>query len=87
MAGYFCQLAEGVLEPGHGDEQLHDLLLRGLDHLSVENASLRALHHFEKQLAQILGVCSGGRGADSLSAYLGKLPSTRGQILEMLGDH
>lgn len=86
MAAYFCQLAEAVLEPGHGDEQLYDLLLRGLDHLNVENASLRALHHFEKQLAQILGVYSGGRGADSLVAYLGKLPNTRGQIIKVLGD-
>lgn len=85
MAGYFCQLVEGAVEPGHADALLHDLLRRGLDHLDAEEPSLKALLHFERQLAEILGVSGAGRGEDALRDHIGKLPGARMEIMERLG--
>ncbi len=87
MAGYFCQLVEGAVEPGHADAPLHDLLRRALDHLDSEEPTLRALRHFEKQLAEILGVSDTGSGEDALRGHIGKLPAARKAIVERLeGD-
>ncbi|QTN31828.1 recombination protein O N-terminal domain-containing protein [Akkermansiaceae bacterium] len=86
MAGYFCQLVEAAVEPGHADAEMHDLLRRGLDHLDSEEPGLRAMLHFEKQMAGLLGI-SGGRAsvADSLLHHLGRLPASRKQLLERMG--
>jgi DNA repair protein RecO (recombination protein O) len=85
MAGYFCQLVEAAVEPGHADAPLHDLLRRGLDHLDTEDPTLRALRHFERQLAEILGVSGAGSGEEALRGHIGKLPSARKEIVERLG--
>ena len=85
MAGYFCQLVEAAVEPGHKDPPLHDLLRRALDHLDAHEPSLKALRHFERQLAEILGVSGAGSGEDALRSHIGKLPSARKEILERLG--
>lgn len=85
MAGYFCQLVEAGVEPEHRDAPLYDLLRRALDHLDAEEPSLRALHHFEKELLEILGI-SGGNGSveSTLREHLGSMPATRKQLLERL---
>ena len=85
MAGYFCQLVEATVEPGHADTLLHDLLRRGLDHLDVEEPSLKALRHFERRLAEILGVSGVGSGEDALRSHIGKLPGARMEVMEKLG--
>ncbi len=85
MAGYFCQLIEAGLEPNHPEPEIFDLLRRGLDYLDVESPGLRALQHFERQFAVILGVSRENRGAEqSLSEHLGGLPSIRNQLTENL---
>lgn len=86
MAGYFCQLIEAAMEPEHADEPLHNLLERALDHLDSNEPSLRALVHFEKQLAECLGI-SGGKGSagHALQGHLGGLPAARKQLLDRLG--
>lgn len=87
QAGYFCQLVEGSVEAGHADGEMHDLLRRGLDHLDAQGASMRAMLHFEKQLARLLGI-SGGRepGLECLKGHLGRIPATRAQLEERLGE-
>lgn len=85
MAGYFCQLIEAGLEPNHPEPEIFDLLRRGLDHLDGETASLRALQHFERQFAVILGVSRENRAAEqSLHDHLGGLPSSRKRLVEDL---
>lgn len=87
MAGYFCQLVEASVEPEHADETLYDLLRRGLDHLDGEEPTARALRHFEKQLAESLGISGGKESAEeALRKHLSSLPPTRKQILERLGE-
>lgn len=85
LAGYFCQLIDAAVEPEHPDEDLHDLLGRALDHLDEKPASFRALRHFERELARLLGVSHGERTADqSLVDVLGRLPATREDLVERL---
>jgi DNA repair protein RecO (recombination protein O) len=86
MAGYFCQLVEGSVETNHPDSPLYDLLRRGLDHLDAEEPTLKALRHFEKQLAEVLGVSGVGSGEEALRGHIGKLPASRKEILERLGE-
>lgn len=85
LAAYFCQLLEAAVEPEHPDPGLHDLLQRALDHINAAAPSLRALRHFESELARILGVSQiQGDASISLRDALGKLPISREQLMERL---
>jgi DNA repair protein RecO (recombination protein O) len=87
MAGYFCQLVEAGVEMNHPDAAVYDLLRRALDHLDQEAASLRAMRHFEKQFATILGISrENASGEQSLSEHLGGLPASRKRLVEDLAD-
>lgn len=85
MAGYFCQLVESGFELHHADGSVYDLLRRGLDYLNKEEANLRALKHFEVQLAEIMGISAGKGDVERvLREHLGSLPAARKQIFERL---
>ncbi len=56
LATYFVRLLEATTEPATPAPELHDLFQRALGHLASHVASHRALIHFEKQLAQLLGI-------------------------------
>ena len=83
LAGYCCQLLEMAVEPGHPEPGLHDLLKRGLDHFDVTAPSLRALRHFESELARILGVFHNQSESEvSLRDALGALPASRSDLMQ-----
>jgi DNA repair protein RecO (recombination protein O) len=85
LAAYCCQWIESAVEPEHAEPQLHDLLKRALDHLACKPPSLRALTHFEAELARILGVFDfQSPAAHSLRNALGFLPASRQELLERL---
>ena len=85
LAAYCCQLLETAVEPEHPDPGLHDLLKRVLDHLDAAPASLRALRHYETELARLLGVTHHQTPADlSLRNALGSLPASRSELIERL---
>ena len=85
LAAYCCQLLEMAVEPGHPEPELHDLLKRALDHLDTTAPALRALRHFEAELARLLGVFHSQRLAElSLRDALGTLPASRGELIERL---
>ena len=85
LAAYFCQLLEAAVEPEHPDAALHDLLKRALNHLDAAEPTLRALRHFESELARMLGVSHHRQSADaSLTEALGSLPATRSDLMERL---
>jgi len=87
MAGYFCQLAEAVVEPGHSEPEIFDLLGRALDHLENEPPTLRALRFYEAEIAKSLGISAHSRQAESaLREALGTLPSGRSRILDLLSE-
>jgi len=56
LAAYFVELIELVTESDHPAPELHDLLRRAFGHLNGHPASLRALQHFEAELARLLGI-------------------------------
>ncbi|MEO5713963.1 MAG: DNA repair protein RecO [Luteolibacter sp.] len=83
LAAYCCQLLEMAVEPEHPDPELHDLLLRALDHIEAAPASLKALRHFESELARLLGVSQiQGDASISLRDALGTLPASRSELIE-----
>lgn len=85
LAAYCCQLLETAVEPEHPDPGLHDLLKRALDHLDAAPASLRALRHYETELARLLGVTHHLSPADlSVRDALGSLPASRRELIERL---
>lgn len=85
MASYFCALCEHVIEAGHSDESMFDLLRRGLNYLDREGAGKRALEHFENELARMTGVWDGKRASYlAIEDAFGRLPKTRRQCLELL---
>jgi DNA repair protein RecO (recombination protein O) len=87
LAGYCGRLLEQAVEPGHPEPELYDLLRRALDHLDSAGASLRALAHFERELARLLGVDSGRRQPEvALRDALGDLPSIRRELAGLLGE-
>lgn len=86
LGAYFCQLLELAVEPEHPEPALFDLLRRALDHVAEQPPSLRALRHFESELARLLGVLHGHHEADAcLTEALGPLPGNRKILLETLG--
>ena len=56
LAAYFVELVELVTEAEHPVPELFDLLLRALGYLDNGPANLRALLHFESELARLLGI-------------------------------
>jgi DNA repair protein RecO (recombination protein O) len=87
LAAYFCQLLEAAVEPEHPEPGLHDLLRRALDHLDTQPASLRAMRHFESELARHLGVSHDPERAEvALRDSLGKLPASRDELMERLSS-
>lgn len=87
LAAYFGQLLEQVVEREHPVPELFDLLQRGLDYLAKEHANRKALLHYERQLAELLGVGHEGLNAGAaLERAFGGLPKGRLDCLALLND-
>lgn len=87
LAAYCCQLMESAVEPEHPEPGFYDLLKRALDHLGTAPPNLRALRHFETELARLLGVFHNQYQAEcSLRDALGTLPSSRRELVERLSS-
>ena len=81
VAAYFGQLLEMVLELNHAEPEIFALLQRGLAYLTEEGGNRKAVLHFEKEVARLLGL---GDGAQQgiFNAY-GKLPASRKHCLDL----
>ena len=87
LAAYCCQLLELAVEIEHPEPELFDLLERALNHVDVAAASLRAMHHFESELARLLGVSHDQTSAEiCLQNALGPLPGNRRLLIEQLSS-
>jgi DNA repair protein RecO (recombination protein O) len=85
LGSYFIQLMELALEPDAPAPELYDLLLRAIGHLDAHPASRRALLHFEKELARLLGVNDPEHGAaTALSRVYHRLPKDRADLLDRM---
>ncbi|MEO1857643.1 MAG: DNA repair protein RecO [Rubritalea sp.] len=86
LGGYFTALTEHVMEYGQSDDEVFDLLRRAFNYLKTKGATLRAMEHFENELAKISGIWDGRRRANlALEDAFGRLPQSRSECIEHLG--
>ena len=89
-ASYFVELIELSTEPDHSAPELFHLLQRAFGFLDAQDANLRAVRHFETELARLAGVHDAAiRKSDpaaALGALFGRLPRGRGALLKALGE-
>jgi DNA repair protein RecO (recombination protein O) len=87
-ASYFIELVEICTEPEHPAPELFRLLQRAFGFLDSHNATLRAVRHFETELARLAGVHDLARSktdpAAALGALFGRLPRGRAALLAAL---
>ena len=87
VAAYFCQLLETLVEREHPVPELYELLRGALCYLSKSPADRRTLLHYERRLAELLGVGHDGMNAGAaLERACGRLPSSRKDCLGLLGE-
>jgi len=85
LAGYFSALTESVMEAGQIDDDVYGLLVRAYSYLTENTAEKRALVHFEKELAKLLGVWDGKSLPHlSIKKAFGGLPKNRGLCEDLL---
>jgi len=93
-AAYFVELIEICTERDHHEPELFALLRRAFGYLDANDPNLRAVSHFETELARIMGVhaksavtASPARTpAFALGNLFGKLPLSRTPLLKTLAS-
>jgi DNA repair protein RecO (recombination protein O) len=87
-ASYFVELIELCTESDHHEPELFSLLRRAFSYLNENDPDLRAVLHFETELARIAGVHDTkmlkSNPALALANLFGRLPSSRADLLKAL---
>jgi DNA repair protein RecO (recombination protein O) len=87
-ASYFVELIELCTESDHHEPELFSLLRRAFGYLNGNEPDLRAVLHFETELARIAGVHDTttlkSNPALALANLFGRLPSSRAELLKAL---
>ncbi len=85
-ASYFVELIELCTESDHHEPELFSLLRRAFTYLDGKDPDLRAVLHFETELARIAGVHDTkmlkSDPALALANLFGRLPSSRADLLK-----
>ena len=88
-ASYFVELIEICTERDHREPELFALLRRAFGYLDANDPNLRAISHFEAELARITGVHDAKKikmnPAFALGNLFGRLPLSRTPLLKTLG--
>jgi DNA repair protein RecO (recombination protein O) len=88
VAAYFVELIEICTERDHREPELFSLLRRAFGYLNANDPDLRAIPHFETELARIAGVHDAKKlkadPAFALGNLFGKLPLSRTPLLKTL---
>ena len=93
-AAYFVELIEICTERDHHEPELFALLRRAFGYLDANDPNLRAISHFETELARIAGVHPAAAGQRSVKAdpafalgnLFGRLPLSRTPLLKTLAS-
>jgi DNA repair protein RecO (recombination protein O) len=89
-AAYFVELIEICTERDHHEPELFALLRRAFGYLDAHDPNLRAVTHFETELARITGVHDAktlkNDPAFALGNLFGKLPLSRTPLLRTLAS-
>jgi DNA repair protein RecO (recombination protein O) len=87
-AGYFVELMEICTDRDHREPELFGLLHRAFAYLDTNDPNLRAVFHFERELARVTGVHDAKNvhadPAFALGNLFGKLPMSRTPLLKAL---
>ena len=87
-ASYFVELIEICTERDHREPELYSLLRRAFGYLDRNDPDLRAVSHFETELARIAGVHDAKKlkadPAFALGNLFGRLPLSRTPLLKTL---
>lgn len=87
-AAYFVELIEVCTERDHREPELFDLSRRAFNYLDANDPTLRAVAHFETELARIAGVHDQKKlktdPAFALGNLFGRLPLSRTPLLKTL---
>ena len=85
-AAYFVELIEICTEREHHEPEIFALLQRAFGFLNLNEPDLRAVTHFENELARITGVRDRSRAnaVSQLGHLFGKLPGSRQPLLQAL---
>ena len=90
-AAYFVELIELCTERDHHEPELFALLRRAFTYLDGNDSNLRAVAHFETELARITGVhhikMAKNDPAFALGNLFGKLPLSRTPLLKALAGN
>ena len=90
-AAYFVELVEICTERDHHEPELFSLLRRAFGYLDANDPVLRAVSHFETELARIAGVHDEktlkSDPAFALGNLFGKLPLSRTPLLRTVAAH
>jgi DNA repair protein RecO (recombination protein O) len=88
VAAYFVELIETCTERDHREPKLFALLRRAFGYLNANDPNLRAVTHFETELARITGVHDAkllqSDPAFALGNLFGRLPLSRTPLLKTL---
>ena len=93
-AAYFVELIEICTERDHHEPELFALLRRAFGYLDANNPNLRAISHFETELARIAGVHPAAAGLKNVKAnpafalgnLFGRLRLSRTPLLKTLAS-
>ncbi len=87
LASYFVELLELTSVPDQPIPEIANLLRRALGWLDSHEPNRRALLHFERELADALGILAeDADGADAIHRLTHKLPRRRGELLKSLPE-
>jgi DNA repair protein RecO (recombination protein O) len=90
-AAYFVELIEICTERDHREPELFGLLHRAFGYLDANDPNLRAIAHFEAELARIAGVHDAkafrSDPAFALGNLFGRLPLSRTPLLKALASN
>lgn len=85
LAAYCVELVELVTEADHPVPEIYDLFHRALAYLNAQPPTLRALEHFENELASLLGIREPGfSAAIAIGRAYHRLPAARPALLRQL---
>ena len=86
LAAYFVELIEMVTEAEHPVPELFDLLLRAFGYLDASPPNLRALLHFESELARLLGIHGQARATSivAIGRAYNSVPVVRVELVKKL---
>jgi len=84
-ASYFAELCDLFTEPMHPVPEIFDLVERAWGFLRLKKPSMKALDHFEVELAKVMGIYDPSIPPHrSLASVLHRLPDNRNRLLGQL---